>query len=258
MPNTKLTKDRLKNHWHYGKMIYLGIALIAVMIADVFFTATIYRAPAERRIDIHLISHYINFECDTTEETAQMLAAGQAYETERDRAAGIDVDGKDYEAPLQEVTVTGMMYDENSEDSYYQQQKYSLTLTTQEGDIFFLSREMMNGLAEMGYLTDLTPYIESGLLRPGDMKPAMYYEYTPDPDEPSDKKCVYGLATDELTGLYRGLGVDHRERYVVILSYCANPDTAASVLQWIIDEYTGVDIEIRSEEEVAELSNSLQ
>ena len=257
MPNTKLTQDRMKNHWHYGKMIYLAVAVIAAMLADLVFTATTYHAPNERRVDIYLVSHYINFETDTSPAVAEMLAVGQAYEIERDRAAGVDVDAAGYEAPLQEVTVVGMMYDENSEDSYYQQQKYSLTLTTQEGDIFILSREMMNGLAEQGYLTDLTPYIESGLLNPGDMKRAMYYEYTEPNEEPSTNKCVYGLATDELTGMYRSLGLDYRERYMVILSYCANPDTAATIMQWMIDEYTGVEVDVRTAEEVEALSNAL-
>lgn len=258
MPNTKLTKARMKNHWHYSKMIYLAVVVIAAMLADVLFTATTYRAPNERRVDIHMISHYINFELDTRSVTDEMLAHGQSYETERDRAAGIDVNAANYEPALQEVTVVGVMYDENSEDSYYQQQKYALTLAAQEGDIFILSREMMNGLAETGYLTDLTPYIESGLLNIGDMKQAMYYEYTEPDEEPSDKKCVYGLATDELTGLYRSLGVDHREKYMVILNYCANPDTAASIMQWMIDEYTGVEIDIRTEEEVEQLSDLYQ
>ncbi len=258
MPNTKLTKDRMKNHWHYSKMIYLGVVLIAAMLADLVFTATTYRAPNERRIDVHLISHYINFETDTTPATTAMLACGQTYETERDRAAGIDVDAEGYEPALQEVTVVGVMYDENSEDSYYQQQKYSLMLATQEGDIFILSREMMNGLAETGFLTDLTPYIESGMINPGEMKQVMYYEYTEPNEEPSEKKCVYGLATDELTGMYRSLGVDYREKYMVILSYCANPDTAASIMQWMIDEYTGVEVELRTEEAVEQLSDLYQ
>ena len=72
MPNTKLTKDRMKNHWHYSKMIYLAVVLIAAMLADVLFTATTYRAPNERRVDIHMISHYINFETDTSAATAAM------------------------------------------------------------------------------------------------------------------------------------------------------------------------------------------
>jgi len=255
MPNTKMTKDRMKNHWHYSKMIYVAVVIIAAMLADLLFTVTVYHAPNERRVDIHLISHYINFEADTSPATEEMLAVGKAYEIERDRAAGIDVDAEDYEAPLQEVTVVGMMYDENSEDSYYQQQKYSLTLAAQEGDIFILSREMMNGLAEQGYLTDLTPYIESGMLNPGEMKRAMYYEYTDPYEEPSDRKCVYGLATDELTGMYRSLGVDYREKYMVILSYCANPDTAASIMQWMIDEYVGVEVDVRTAEEVERISD---
>jgi len=55
--------------------------------------------------------------------------------------------------------------------------------------------------------------------------------------------------------MYRSLGVDYREKYMVILSYCANPDTAASIMQWMIDEYVGVEVDVRTAEEVERISD---
>ena len=241
MPNTKLKKALLKNHYHYGKMIYIAIILIAVLVADIIFTATVYRAPNENRVDIHLIAHYVDFNRDFDGYEALMLQAGQDYERSRDAAAGIDVNSPSYKVPLHVVEITGMPYDANSEDFYYQQQKYALMLTMQEGDILVLPREMMNELAETGMLADLMPYVENGMLRPGDMKRAMYYEYTEEDEESAAsprKQCLYGLSTESLTGMYRALGIDYRDKYVVVLAYGGNNDTAAAVIQWMIDEFT--------------------
>ena len=102
MPNTKLTRERLSNHLHYGKMFYLVICIVVGMLADVLFTVTAYRAPDERKVDIELVGLYANIEdVDALQQDA--VEYGQAFELARDEAAGVDVNAEDYELPLQEV-----------------------------------------------------------------------------------------------------------------------------------------------------------
>ena len=105
MPNTKYNREYLKNHFFYSKRLYLAVIIIAVALAEVGFTMTRYQAPDERLVDIQLIGSYADV-MEVEELTANLLAAGQAYELERDRAAGIDVESPEYEIPLQELTVS--------------------------------------------------------------------------------------------------------------------------------------------------------
>ena len=68
MPNTKLTRDKLKNHFQYGKMIYLVILAVAALIGNLVFTITVYHAPNERRIDIELIGIYADASTPAAQE----------------------------------------------------------------------------------------------------------------------------------------------------------------------------------------------
>ena len=109
MPNTKLTKEKLSVHFHYGKMIYVLIIVVAMLIGNLTYTMSAYHAPNERRIDIELIGNYADTSTPgALEAAAHLLAAGQEAERVRDAAQGIDTAAGDYEAPLQAETLTGM------------------------------------------------------------------------------------------------------------------------------------------------------
>ena len=82
MPNTKLSKALLKNHYQYTKAIYLGILIAAVMIADVIFTITEYRSPGNRSVDIELVGVFSDTENAAPFEQIA-LEAGQAFERAR-------------------------------------------------------------------------------------------------------------------------------------------------------------------------------
>ena len=238
MPNTKITKERFKNHYQYGKMIYLCVIVVCGMLADILFTVTAYRAPDERKVDIEFVGYYSNFE-QAAAHQQEALAVGQAFELARDQAAGIDVNAEDYELPLQEVNFLQMMYDMNGEDAYYDQQRYMVTLAANEGDIFVVTRELMLGLIDQDLAVDLTPYIESGVIDPGerDLSRVTFPE-TVDPGEPATgKECVYGLQADTLAGLWNEFEFYYKDKYLVLMSYSANQDTSAAVMQWMIDTF---------------------
>lgn len=238
MPNTKLSKALLKNHYQYTKAIYLGIIVAAVMIADVLFTITAYRSPGNRTVDIELVGVYADTEKAAPFEQIA-LEAGQAFERARDEAAGIDVNAESYEPALEQVQFLTMMYDMTSEDAYYDQQRYMVSLAANEGDIFIVERPMMNDLIRQGLAVDLTPYIESGVINPGDrdLSRVTYPETVDDGQPATGKECIYALQTDSMAGLWNELQYDFRDRYMVLMVYSDNIDTSAAVMQSLIEQF---------------------
>ena len=238
MPNTKLSKALLKNHLHYTKAIYLGILIVAVMVADVLFTVTEYRSPGDRTVDIELVGVFSNTE-NAAPFIQTALEAGQAYERARDEAAGIDVHAENYEPALEQVQFLTMFYDMTSEDAYYDQQRYMVALAANEGDIFIVERPMMNDLIRQGLAVDLTPYIESGIIDPGDrdLSRVTYPETVDDGQPATGKQCIYALQTDPMAGLWNEFQYDFRDRYMVLMVYSDNVDTSAAVMQSLIEQF---------------------
>jgi len=238
MPNTKLTKARLKNHYQYTKSIYIGILLVAVMLADVIFTVTAYRSPGNRSVDIELVGIFSETEGAAPFEQIA-LEAGRAFERARDEAAGIDVNADDYEPELEQVQFLTMMYDMTSEDAYYDQQRYMVALAANEGDIFIVDRPMMNDLIRQGLAVDLTPYIESGLIDPGerDLSRVTYPETVEEGQPATGRECIYALQTDSMSGLWNHMQYDFRDKYMVLMVYSANVDTSAAVMQSLIEQF---------------------
>jgi hypothetical protein len=77
MPNTKLTKQALSNHYHYSKMMYIALIAVALMAGDLIYSAAEYKPPNERKVEIEMVGSYAAVE--RLDEVAQIaLAAGQA------------------------------------------------------------------------------------------------------------------------------------------------------------------------------------
>ncbi len=239
MPNTKLTKERLINHFQYGKMIYIAIIIVAVMLADVMFTMTAYRAPGERKVDIYLVSH--NSDVSNAAPYEQIaLEAGQAFERARDEAAGINVQSKSYAPALEQVSFYSMIYDLYSENAAYDQERFLMTVATHEGDIFIVSRDLMNYMVEEGLAADLTGYIESGVIDPGDrnLLKVTYPEFVEKNQPATGRQCIYALQADTMSGLWDVFDFNYSlDMYMVLMSYSDNPDTSAVVMQSLIEQF---------------------
>lgn len=245
MPNTKLTRARWANHLHYSKMVYLVIAFLAYFVADMLFSVTTYRSPNERRVDIELVAEYAEVE-NGTQLAQNALEAGQAWEMARDAAAGIDVNSEEYSVPLEVVEFVNLSYDPDSDQAYYGSQKFLVTLAAQEGDIFILSRPIMEQLVEQGLTVDLTPYIESGVIDPGerDLSRVTYPEYVDEGAAPTGNTCIYALQADTLNGLSPYFYMPTEDMYMVMMVYSKNQDTVAVVMQSLIDQLEMTDEEL--------------
>ncbi len=238
MPNTKLTRDKLKNHFQYGKMIYLVILAVAALIGNLVFTITVYHAPNERRIDIELIGIYADASTPAAQEAqAHLLAAGQDWERARDAASGAD-QAEGYEVPLQELDFLVLQYDpeSSSEESYYAAQKFMVMLAAQEGDIYVLSRSLMTGLIEQNIFVPLDDYIASGALDPGDRNLGrVTFDAYDDEGNATGEQHIYALQVDTLTGMEDALAYNTENKYAVVMQFSQNQDTAVAVLQEMID-----------------------
>lgn len=245
MPNTKLTRARWANHLHYSKLVYLVIAFLAYFVADMLFSITTYRSPNERRVDIELVAEYAEVE-NGTQLAQNALEAGQAWEMARDAAAGIDVNSEEYSVPLEVVEFVNLSYDPDSDQAYYGSQKFLVTLAAQEGDIFILSRPIMEQLVEQGLTVDLTPYIESGVIDPGerDLSRVTYPEYVEEGALPTGNTCIYALQADTLNGLSPYFYMPTEDMYMVMMVYSKNQDTVAVVMQSLIDQLEMTDEEL--------------
>ncbi|NLG23973.1 MAG: hypothetical protein GX558_01350 [Clostridiales bacterium] len=241
MPNTKITKKALGVHLHYGKWVYIGLAVGLFMLGDLLFTTTAYRAPDERKVDIELVSGYSNPDA-LAELTAQLLLEGQAYETARDAdayaaaaaAAEPGVTHPPYEPPLQEVNVYALNLTGGSDD-VYGWQKFTVMIAANEGDIYFVDKAVLDYMVTGGVALPLDDYIASGLIDPGDRDlAAVTFDEPVDEDQPATGvKHIYALQADPLYGLLGdGANViyDSRDKYMLITSYSGNPDTSAVVL----------------------------
>lgn len=244
MPKTKYTKEYLKNHFSYSRWVYLIAVLVAVGAAEIIFTVTRYQAPNARRVDIELLGGYADLNDTGVVQAAEdaLLAAGQAYELERDQKNGVDTDAAEYEIPLEEVNIYNINYtgDASSEEDYYSGQKYMVMLAAQEGDIYIVNRDLLEGLVADGGAAPLDEFIESGLLSAEgvDLEDVTFDEPVYDEeDEPTGNRYIYALPADRLAGLSKTYAYPVSGRYIVIMSYSQNQDTAAAVVRELFNLY---------------------
>ena len=243
MPKTKYSKEYLKNHFFYSRWVYLVVVLVALGAAEITFTVTRYQAPNARRVDIELLGGYADLS-NTADAEKALLAAGQAYELARDEANGVDTSASDYEVPLQEVGIYNINYSGtvSDNDDYYAGQKYMVMLAAQEGDIYIVTREMLESLVDECGIAPLDPFIESGLLSTeGVDLDDVTFDEAPynEGDEPSGNRYVYALPADSLVGLARNYSYPDSGRYIVIMAYSQNQDTAAAVVRELFTLYGG-------------------
>lgn len=224
MPNTKLTREKLKNHFDYSKMIYVLIAVLMGFTADLAYTTTEYRPPKDRKVEIQIVGEYSDPEV-LSEVAAQALLDGQAFD-----------------ANLEAVEFFALTYS-GLEDDVYGAQKYMVMLGAQEGHIYILNRGLMEQLVLQGAAVPLDDYIASGVLNPGDADLSKLTYAEPVEDEntpPTGVSHVYALPA---TGLGKvldlGVGYDIRDKYFVIMAFAPNPDTTAHVLGSLMDQLAG-------------------
>lgn len=237
MPNTKLTRTKWKNHFQYGKILYIVIALVAILIADLAYTMTTYHAPNERKVDVMVVLSFADTE--SLEPIAQEALK----------------DGQAFDETLEELTIQNIAYNPSDNSDYYGSQKFMVMLAAQEGDVYLVPEILMESLLNQQVLLPLEGYVESGALDTGDVdltKSTFEEPYDEEVGEtPTGIKHVYGYSIENWYGLM-DYNIDNRGLYACIMSYSKNPDTAAHVLQYLNEQFTAEKPEWVTQQEEAE------
>ncbi len=220
MPDTRITKQKLKNNLHYGKWIYLLIAVAAFFMVELVYTMTEYRPDKYHRVDVQLVGN-------TVMQEEGLEAVG--------KSAVAAVSARD--PRLEAVNFFNIAYTGDATTDIYGAQKYAVMLAAGEGAVYFLNRPLLENMVAQGGALPLETYVEGGAL-PEELAVSL-----PEADEdgnPTGVTHLYALDASGLGGMLSDdIGYDSRGKYAVIFASCVNPDTAAAVLNNVFGQLTG-------------------
>ena len=220
-------KGDIKNHFQYRLWVYLLIAVAGWFAADLLYTVTAYRPPAERKVDFVLVQGgYPDTEALSAALSAPALAWGQAYDP-----------------TLEEVGFYSISYSGDSSADIYGAQVYLVRIAAQEGDIWILPENLFDQLHVQDALMPLDDFVEQGLLHTQGLdltnclRPAPSEQTDEDgaPLPPDGEEHLYALPASGLKGLEQ-IGYQTQDAYLVMMGYSANPQTSAVVLDWVMEQ----------------------
>ena len=220
MPDTRITKERIKNHLHYGKWVYVLIALVAWFAMDLVYTMTEYRPDRYHRVDAQLVGNSL-MQDEALEKVA--LNAVQAVAPQ--------------DPKLEEVNLYNIAYSGDAATDIYGAQKFTVMLAEGSSSIYCLNRSLLGDMVAQNAALPLDGYVESGLL-PREL--ALTLPEMDEDGQPTGNSHAYAIDISGLGGMLSDdIGYDVRDKYAMIFASCVNPDTAAQVLRNIMDQLTG-------------------
>jgi len=210
MAAKKLSKKSILNYLMYSWWKFIALIVVCVFGVDVLFTVTAYRVPEEKKIEVYILNGYV----DADRLYGDLWPALLAYDAEQE------------EMLIQNINL-------NSNDMYVTMQ-FSTYVAAQQGDVCLMPVSEVKRLASEGAenaFLELTPYIESGLIDPGNV------DLTAGRMRSSEGiEGLYAIPADSLYGLIE-LGCDPAGSMLCIFSYNGNDDAAAAVLGDMIRLY---------------------
>ncbi|MCK5129329.1 MAG: hypothetical protein KAQ68_05740 [Clostridiales bacterium] len=212
MINLKITKERFKNHFHYGKWLYFVMITAGVLVFSLIFNMTRPIVPKEFKVDINYIGQTVN----------------EVFETiwEEDILATLPDD-------QQEVNIYAFGF--NAEDTSSGFTFYDVMfarMAAKEDDIQILPKAVYEMYAKGGAYISLEDI-------------AGKYEYAEDVDidaykfasNNSDNEVakLYGLPLDNAMGLLE-LGIDPKGKVLAVMIYSENYENVYKVIDYIMNK----------------------
>ena len=250
MPDTRITKERLKNHWVYSSWKYLLMVVIFVAGWNLTYSVTEYRPPREKRLEMYVLSQAYNdanFK-QLAEEMAPQFVTGE-------------------EDAVEELNFYTMSY--GGSDDTYGPQVLMTRLASFEGDIYMVDEETLSSFVSQELVTPLDDYISSGALHVDgiDLKAGTRAEPAGEDEDGntiySNVRHVYALPAQQLYGMLENELVDNRGMYFVVMSYTNKPDMCIDLLNAFIDRFKEdkpqwlIDQEERKRQEIADLPSEM-
>lgn len=231
MQGFRITKQSLKNHFHYGVWMYIAIIAVVAIMSELLLSTTAYRPPDEHKVDIVMIGLFAGA------EPLQPLADA------------IMADAPDIDPVLEAVSVTGIVYSGDPNADMYGAMNFQVKLAAQVGDAYIVSGTIAQQLINLEAYYPLDDLISGGLLdearalklqpdpaalldeadEPGEQQMA-----EPEPIEPVD--VVNALSIADLTRLSEpDVAFDTIDACLIIAPGCKNPELTAKVVARFID-----------------------
>lgn len=243
MPNTKITKQKFKDHLPYAGKIYIFGCIVAIAVASLVFTMSRHVPDDEFSVEIALVDNYVDIEklnadCDT------LLAAAQAYDE-----------------TLEQVSFFSIAYSENAADDeagYYGAQLYQLQIMAGSNDIYIESEPLMRDLIAMGgcipleetdwYAEFTRKYPDVAFLWDDDPESGVF-ETDDDGNEvviEAPDRHAYAVDVSSLTGFIERQAYDIRGKYACMFGGSKNKDTSFMVLTELFDVFAPAPAEVQS------------
>ena len=203
-----ITKDRVRNHFHYAWWQYVLLVIVAVAGWNFLYTTTRYRSPENLKVE---------FYCEAAVDTQDLERIEALLESIRQT-----------EMPdMEEVTYTSVGYDKT-----YGDMQLTVWMAAGQGDVYLLSNEKYQSTADS--MMDLTPYVENGTLNVEGIDLTRGYSIHSETGE----RVLTGIPADSLTGLhdYNLVG----EGYTLsILEANGNDENSLKLLNWFLTHLRG-------------------
>ncbi len=205
-PNLTITKQRIRNHFHYFWWQYALLLVMAIFGWNLLYTTTHYRSPEYLKVEWY----YEGPTGQRTDELTKQLLS--------------DVTPNLF-PEMEEVTFTLVGMDEQ-----YGDMQLMVWSMAGQGDLYMLLQDSFATVAGSGVLCDLQPYIDDGTLNVEgiDLKGG----YLKDPE--TGETYLVGIPTDSLTG-FLDYEVDPTGKWMGLLINGGNIDNAAKLMGYFLD-----------------------
>jgi hypothetical protein len=175
MVDLKLNKKRLAMHWHYYYWKYVAFIAAALMAANFLVTATVPKAPAERRVDVIIIGGTGASTDRWQNDILRMLPPDQ-----------------------QEVSVTATTILEGQESTMYQ--LVAARMAAGEGNIWIMPKDYFLGNAAGGTFIPLDGMVSAFAIPEGADLSAGKVALRTEDGSPGETH-LFGIPLDKCTGL---------------------------------------------------------
>jgi len=201
----KITKDRLKNHLHYGKWYYIGAIVAAVLLVNIAYAVTEPYYPSESRVSIIMYGG---------------IAEGSVVETWETQMLEILPDDQ------REVKIISSVNAEGSMDMVI-----VARVVASDDDIIILNKDGIENYASQGTFMPLDDLIGRDKIKElvGENDLTKYEMFV----EGADKDQIYYLPLSHVEG-FDEIGLSGENLCIAILLNSGNAENAAICFEYIM------------------------
>ena len=198
-----VTRRKILTHFHYSFWKYLLLIALALFGWNLIYTTTRYRSPENLKVEFFAEGPI------TASDSAQTLA---------DRIHA------EVMPEMEEVTATVVTFDDT-----YGDMQLVVWVSAGQGDVYLLSRERFESMAQNGAMLDLAPYVESGALH------AEGLDLTGGRVQATDAAGVrlLGIPADSLNG-FQQYGLDNSGKVLCVLLNNGNDEYTLKFLDYLL------------------------